>query len=74
LTRLDFAVHHVPMTKIAPKVKFEIVPTKTGHGWRVLVQKPGQIQYICGFETETDADNWIRSESSGWLKALQAKL
>jgi hypothetical protein len=51
------------------------VPAQAGDGWRVFIQwASGQIQYISGFESLQDAENWIASEAQNWLKALNTQL
>jgi len=54
---------------------FEVVPSKAGAGWNVMIQlRSDRVQYVCGFDTELEADDWIRRDASGWLRALDAKL
>ena len=51
------------------------VPTQAGDGWRVFIQwASGRIQYISGFESLQDAENWIASEAQNWLNALNTQL
>jgi hypothetical protein len=51
------------------------VPAQAGDGWRVFIQwTSGQIQYISGFESLQDAENWIASEAQNWLNALNTRL
>jgi hypothetical protein len=51
------------------------VPAQAGDGWRVFIQwTSGQIQYISGFESRQDAENWIASEAQNWLNALNTRL
>lgn len=55
------------------KIRFEPVPLKSGLGWRVLARRPGgQIHYISGFETESDALDWINHEGLSWFSKLNA--
>jgi hypothetical protein len=32
------------------------------------------MQYISGFETLDDAENWIKNEAQSWLRALETQL
>ena len=51
------------------------VPAQAGDGWRVFIQwASGRIQYISGFESLQDAENWIASEAQNWLNALDTQL
>jgi len=51
------------------------VPAQAGDGWRVFIQlASGRIQYISGFESLQDAENWIATEAQNWLNALNAQL
>jgi len=51
------------------------VPAQAGNGWRVFIQwTSGQIQYVSGFESLQDAENWIASEAKNWLNALNTQL
>jgi hypothetical protein len=51
------------------------VPAQAGDGWRVLIEwTNGRIQYVSGFESLRDAENWIANEVQSWLRALGAEL
>jgi hypothetical protein len=51
------------------------VPAQAGNGWRVFIQwASGQIQYVSGFESLEDAENWIASEAESWFNALNTQL
>jgi hypothetical protein len=51
------------------------VPAQAGNGWRVFIQwASGRIQYISGFESLQDAENWIATEAQNWLNALKTQL
>jgi hypothetical protein len=51
------------------------VPAQAGTGWRVFIQwASGQMQYVNGFESLEDAENWIASEAESWLNALNTGL
>lgn len=55
------------------KIRFELVPLKSGLGWRVLARLPGgQIDYISGFETESEALDWINHKGLMWFGKLNA--
>ena len=55
--------------------KLEAVPSQAGEGARILIQwASGRIQYISGFESLQDAENWIATEAQNWLNALNAQL
>jgi hypothetical protein len=49
----------------------EAVPTPAGDGWRVFIQwVNGRMQYVSGFESLQEAEDWIMNESEHWLRAL----
>jgi hypothetical protein len=49
----------------------EAVPTPAGDGWRVFIQwVSGRMQYVSGFESLQEAEDWIMNESERWLRAL----
>ena len=49
----------------------EAVPTSAGDGWRVLIQwVSGRMQYVSGFDSLEEAEDWITSKSERWLHAL----
>jgi hypothetical protein len=51
------------------------VPAEVGDGWRIFIQwASGRMQYISGFESLDDAENWIQNEAQGWLRALENQL
>jgi hypothetical protein len=51
------------------------VPAQAGDGARVLIQwASGRTQYISGFGSLQDAENWIAREAQNWLKALNTQL
>lgn len=51
----------------------EAVPAQAGDGWRIFIQwASGRIQYISGFESVQDAENWIANEAQNWLRALKS--
>jgi hypothetical protein len=53
----------------------QAVPAQAGDGWRVFIQwASGRIQYISGFESLQDAENWITNQAQKWLRALDAQL
>jgi hypothetical protein len=53
--------------------RFEIEPATSG--WRVrMTRANGQIQYIGGFETKTQASLWITSEGPAWYSSTEAAL
>ena len=53
----------------------EAVPAQAGDGWRIFIQwASGRIQYISGFESLQDAENWIANEAQNWLHALKTQL
>ena len=53
----------------------EAVPAQVGDDWRIFIQwASGRMQYISGFESLDDAENWIRNEAEGWLRALETEL
>jgi hypothetical protein len=52
------------------KIKFQPVPLKVGVGWQVVVTyPPGHKEHIAGFESLTEALNWIGSPPCiEWVK------
>jgi hypothetical protein len=55
--------------------RLEAVPAQAGDGARILIQwASGRIQYISGFESLQDAENWIANEAQNWLNALNTQL
>jgi hypothetical protein len=51
------------------------VPAQAGDGWRILIQwVSGRIQYVNGFESRQDAENWITNDAKNWLRALDTQL
>ena len=43
----------------------QAVPTQAGDAWRIFIEwASGRIQYISGFESLQDAENWITKRSS----------
>jgi hypothetical protein len=42
--------------------------------WGLARPNPDQVQYVYGFDTQFDADEWIEREASEWVKLLHAKL
>ena len=57
------------------EIRFEPIRMKTGLGWRVLVRRPGAlIQFISGFESESDALKWIEEEGPAWQAKMDEAL
>jgi hypothetical protein len=53
----------------------EAVPALAGEGWCIFIQwASGRIQYVSGFESFQDAENWIANEAQNWLRALKTQL
>jgi len=53
----------------------EALPSQAGNGARILIQwASGRIQYISGFESLQDAENWVANEAQNWLSALNTQL
>jgi hypothetical protein len=49
----------------------EAVPTPAGDSWRVFIQwVSGRMQYVSGFDSLQEAEDWIMNESERWLRAL----
>jgi hypothetical protein len=58
-----------------PLASVTAVPNESGISWRVIIEiDPDRIQYICGFESETAAREWINHQSREWLKRLSSGL
>lgn len=50
--------------------KFEARKSRRGNEWLVHTSwSSGRTADIPGFASETEAENWIRTESSAWLAA-----
>ena len=53
----------------------EALPSQAGNGARILIQwASGRIQYISGFESLQDAENWVANEAQNWLSSLNTQL
>jgi hypothetical protein len=53
----------------------EAVPAQAGDGWRIFIQwASGRTQYINGFESLKDAENWIATKAQDWVSAVNAQL
>jgi len=51
------------------KIILKPTPLKVGAEWQIAAQHPsGQIEMICGFKSEIEANEWIKSGSKAWLK------
>ena len=69
------AMHSPPVDWGKEIVALEAVPAQVGDGWRIFIQwVSGRIQYISGFESLQDAENWIKNEARSWLRALETQL
>jgi hypothetical protein len=56
-------------------VAFSVVPAGHKRGWRVQIRFGGEhIQYIYGFDSLFDAQEWIEREADGWMNGLAADL
>ena len=56
-------------------IGFRSLPAGPAGGWRVEIRIGiDQVQYIYGFDSQFDADEWIERESEEWMKLLRAKL
>jgi hypothetical protein len=56
-------------------VRLEAVPAAIGDGWRVFIEwVSGRIQYINGFETLPDAENWIETSARNWISRSRNQL
>jgi hypothetical protein len=56
-------------------VRLEAVPAAIGDGWRVFIEwVSGRIQYINGFETLPDAENWIETSARNWISSSRNQL
>jgi hypothetical protein len=54
------------------KVIFEPVEMMIGRGWYVLVKLPsGPDRQLGGFNTEAEAQEWIKRKSAEWLKSFE---
>jgi hypothetical protein len=51
--------------------QFEVLPTSTGDSWRVRITDQDRTQYINGFDSREQADNWITNQGEAWLRSLE---
>ena len=52
-------------------VAFSVLPAGPKRGWRIQIRLGGEhIQYIYGFDSLFDANEWIEREADGWMKDL----
>ncbi|MDP2410314.1 MAG: hypothetical protein Q8M26_08510 [Pseudolabrys sp.] len=49
----------------------EIVFLPIGNGWRVRISDGNHLQFISGFETQSDAEQWVRTSARAWLAKLE---
>jgi hypothetical protein len=64
-----------PMKVQRNEVKFRALPAGPAGGWRVEIWiGTDHLQYIYGFDSQFDADEWIERESEEWMNLLRAKL
>jgi hypothetical protein len=65
-------VQYAAMSNPDLQNQFRVAKTKSGLSWRVMVRRPrGQIQYISGFESEADAEAWIKNEGLAWVARIE---
>jgi hypothetical protein len=58
--------------KIIDEARFMAVQASDGTAWYVIVALPnGVTRRVDGFTTEQDAREWIRRDSSAWLKRIE---
>jgi hypothetical protein len=56
-------------------VAFSVEPAGPKRGWRVQIRLGSEhIQYIYGFDSFFDANEWIEREADEWMKGLAADL
>ena len=56
-------------------LEFRSSPAGPAGGWRVQIWIGlDHVQYIYGFDTQFDADEWIEREASEWAQLLNARL
>ena len=56
-------------------VRLEAVQTRVGGGWRIFIEwVNGRIQFISGFETLPDAENWIETSARNWISSSRDQL
>ena len=53
------------------KTQFEVLPTTTGDSWRVRIVEQERTQYINGFESQAQAEDWVVNEAEAWLSKLR---
>jgi hypothetical protein len=54
-------------------LEFQSSPAGPTGGWRVQIRIGVEhVQYIYGFDTQFDADEWIEREAEEWMKLLDA--
>ena len=55
------------------EIKFRSLPAGPAGGWRVEIRiGTDHLQYIYGFDSQFDADEWIEREADEWMKLLGA--
>ena len=69
------AMHSPPVDWGKEIVALEAVPAQVGDGWRIFIQwVSGRIQYISGFESLQDAENWIKNDAHNWVSSARNQL
>ena len=68
-------IGYLAMVREDDGVKFSVVPAGARRGWRVQIRfGEERIQYIYGFDSPFDANEWIEREADEWMKGLGAEL
>ena len=63
-----------PMKVQNSEIKFRSLPAGPAGGWRVEIRiGTNHLQYIYGFDSQFDADEWIEQEADEWMKLLGPK-
>jgi hypothetical protein len=72
LARLAVRPHNGMMDIPKPQAFFEPIETKTGE-WCVRLSLPGGREpVIDGFKSETEAREWIKTDSMAWIERYEA--
>jgi hypothetical protein len=68
-------IGYLAMVREKDGVTFSVVSAGARRGWRVQIRFGGErIQYIYGFDSPFDANEWIEREAAEWMKGLGAEL
>lgn len=70
---VKFAVKHCTFFSMKAQLEksgVEVTTMPIGNGWRVRIFDGRHLQFVSGFNTKRDAEDWIRKSSQLWLSNL----